>query len=1419
MNPLFSFLTIIKIIIVFSSIPNWQLDNLSIELFSSSSSSEEYEYILYSGYGCDLKKTITKNADKIISTNYLICGSTKKQVDFEDIESCYDNQLGNGFLVCPKGSFHPYDYYNGNYIKPFTEEGKWELSCYKHNTGYFLMFYSHNGNKALYYTKGNNKDIKTFGSFDEIYGYKLPEYENKGQNYEYKLPCLRKAGEDLIFSGFNLIMNSGENQINSNQIQGSTTIIKAKKDTQGSFDSNYNYYYFTYNNVSDFASGYSNTYVDISNGNYANSFSITKTEKSPLTFIDNVEIEEMKFIPGTKYIYYKIYNIDKNTTYSGLMDVKENKVLYNIEGDIKQFIPDKNGQMLAITDNSLYKVCIVKSSDGNSCDNECTTVLLDSEGNKCQTNCDRGKIKLIPEGICIKKELCDLNIYVLNEDETECGLCNDFYPNGAKYRLINSPGCLENMPSNTKYYNELWNLLECKTNYHLDNNQCKPDSCYDTCQTCSEVSNDINDQKCLTCKTNYILKNGNCIIAPTTIPIIPPTTIVEKIPTTIIIPPTTVINPIPTTLIIPPTTIINPIPTTLIMPPTTVVKPVLTTVIVPFPTTIIKTIPEVKCPSEKCLTCNEESNKLGLCLTCNEAKGYMKVNYTIVLTKFLDCIKKESPKLINFYYNETLKEYRPCYKTCKKCLMGGDPQYHNCLECENGYMFRPGDNPHNNCVAYSEYHYITSYNQYKGLDIYQCPEEAKYYIKEKKSCIDDCKRDNEYKYLYNGNCIKQCPEGTNANNYICLVNSNKCKLGKNEIYLAEKDKLDIIEILVKSYISEFYYTNHYVSYYYHSNYDIIIYKDTNCIKELSLEMPDVNFQSCYEKVQQEIGIYDYLIIVIVVKKEIKNPTTFYSFYHPKSGLKLDADKICKDDTIIVLENLNSVLDKNDTYYETQTSLTSQGINIFDVNDPFYTDICYDFDNPLKKDIPLNDRIKYIYPNASLCDDGCQYKGINLEDMTSTCDCKFNDITNNNIIKDNAFMNEAVGEIVDIINSSNILVFKCFKFIFKHFAKSYGGWISLILITTHIGMTLLYFLLDSVKVRKYIFSLTYNYIKILQNSGKKNGLLPPKRNLGNTNNNTNNNKHIVNDINYIPADSETKLKNNKLKLKPLKIVKSKISNKDIVIPYKDQKALKISNDIYPNTEENLKPSDKNLELKVDLYDKQFFKEYMSTSIDDMEFDDAVVYDKRKYIEHLIENLKEDQIIPNTFIAEDKLKPRSIKVMVLLLNVMFYFIINGFFFSEEVISELYHIDEEKENFFSFIPRSITRLIYTTLVSIIIDIIVNFFFVEEKKIKGIFRRGKDNTQSLRKNMAEFMKDLKTRYLGFIIFVPIILIISFFYLLCFNYVYPYSQIEWIKSSIAIIIIMQILSTLKCILETSLRFLSYKFRSEKLYKISKFLD
>ena len=282
---------------------------------------------------------------------------------------------------------------------------------------------------------------------------------------------------------------------------------------------------------------------------------------------------------------------------------------------------------------------------------------------------------------------------------------------------------------------------------------------------------------------------------------------------------------------------------------------------------------------------------------------------------------------------------------------------------------------------------------------------------------------------------------------------------------------------------------------------------------------------------------------------------------------------------------------------------------------------------------------------------------------------------------------------------------------------------------------------------------------------------------------------------------------------------------MTIPFKGNIKLKITNNDKSvktekiGTDENLNNKVKQTDLNMQEYDNKFFEEYMSTSPDDMEFDDAVAKDKRTYCEHMVENLIEDQIILSTFISEEKLKPRSIKIIIFILNVILYFVVNGLFFSEEVISELYNVDKEKENFFSFIPRSIERLLYTTLVSIIIGIITNFFFVNENEIKGIFKREKNDFPSLKRNMSKFMKDLKKRYIIFIIIVTIILIISFLYLLCFNYVYPYSQIEWIKSSIAIMIIMQILSFLKCILETSLRYLSYKCKSEKLYKISMFLD
>ena len=95
-------------------------------------------------------------------------------------------------------------------------------------------------------------------------------------------------------------------------------------------------------------------------------------------------------------------------------------------------------------------------------------------------------------------------------------------------------------------------------------------------------------------------------------------------------------------------------------------------------------------------------------------------------------------------------------------------------------------------------------------------------------------------------------------------------------------------------------------------------------------------------------------------------------------------------------------------------LTGQNIDIFNLSGGFYTDICYHFESPNGKDIPLKDRIKEFYPNISLCNDpGCIIKGVNLTLMESICECKYNDILNNKLLEGNVLIENTFGEFTNI----------------------------------------------------------------------------------------------------------------------------------------------------------------------------------------------------------------------------------------------------------------------------------------------------------------------------------------------------------------------------------------------------------------------
>ena len=770
-------------------------------------------------------------------------------------------------------------------------------------------------------------------------------------------------------------------------------------------------------------------------------------------------------------------------------------------------------------------------------------------------------------------------------------------------------------------------------------------------------------------------------------------------------------------------------------------------------------------------------------------------------------------------------------------------------------MFRPGENPKNNCVVYSDFYYITPYGQYKTLDIFQCPEEAKFMIKEKNSCIDDCKKDPEYKYLYNGICLKNCPSGMTAiNDYICIENKDECKLVENNIQLKKNEDFQILRILAKTYLNEFNYTNKHISLHTNNEYDIIIYKDRNCINKLSLSIPKIDFKECYTKVKNEYNITEDLLISVVDQKGKKGVSAFFKFYHPLSGEELIYTKICQNESILVKQDVSSILNNtNNSNLGLQLSLLEQGVDIFDLDGPFYNDLCYDFINEEERDIPLNMRAEKVFPNVPLCEDNCKPKGIQLPEKLAICDCSIN----NELIKDNTLMSGAIGQALDLINASNIMVITCYKYIFKYFTRSIGGYIIISLIFGHIICVLIYFLFKLPKLKLYILSKLDNFLSLLNYNKNINKNFPPRRRSLKNDLITNKNNKANKKVNFAPASIKIEQKEGKdkkkkkIKSSPFETCQEQDKNKtkkkvslvtntkikfvtanDITISKKftkEAKNIKDIKEILDGKTSKLKLLDlnfnknkkvlTNLEQTDQEKNKKFFEEYFLISPDDMEFDDAIINDKRKFMETLVDNLKDKQMIAFTFFSEDPIKIKIMRIILFILNISLYFVITGLFYNEEYITILYKLDEKKENFFSYIPRSIDKLIYTTIVSIIVGYIIGCFFAEENKMKKILRRLKDDTVVLREEIFKFLKSVEKMYLAFIIFVFIILLISLYYLLCFNYVYPKTQIEWIKCSITIMIVMQILSCLKCLLQTCLRYLSFKITSPKIYKISKFLD
>ena len=497
-----------------------------------------------------------------------------------------------------------------------------------------------------------------------------------------------------------------------------------------------------------------------------------------------------------------------------------------------------------------------------------------------------------------------------------------------------------------------------------------------------------------------------------------------------------------------------------------------------------------------CAKCfkNSSDSKYGIlsadkmCKRCSHKMGYYPLQKYSPDQFYVYCYPyNKSP--LNYLYDEKEKIHKLCYQTCGTCFKVGNRLNHSCLSCDNSYMFID-EEPYNCLPKCINYYYYNKYNQTKCTENDECPLEYPYLIANKSKCVDNCYNDNEFILLFKSECFKTCPEGTSVHLYIynaeitakCInsdeiLDENDCKLNvKNDQLDYDKITDEVLQQYADDYIYEYPVVNTYVTSYASSidsenKYLIVIYKLEKCPKQKVVGYFPIGLEECIDKIKTKYSIIQNIVIQIFyyIRKNYP-PQIKYNLYHPDTGERLNLSE-CTGSFAFK----TSVFDNGKVDEQLVKYFADLKINIFDINDPFFTDICFNF-SINEKDVPLDDRIALYYQNISLCNTGCNYVGINFDTFEVECSCSVQNIesnTNNDIAKsflDNPLSNEVFG----LITNSNIEVLKCIKkaFNINIVFTNYGGLMMIGILIIQIILTC-FIKYQNRQVRNYIYSLIMN----------------------------------------------------------------------------------------------------------------------------------------------------------------------------------------------------------------------------------------------------------------------------------------------------------------------------------------------------------
>ena len=187
-----------------------------------------------------------------------------------------------------------------------------------------------------------------------------------------------------------------------------------------------------------------------------------------------------------------------------------------------------------------------------------------------------------------------------------------------------------------------------------------------------------------------------------------------------------------------------------------------------------------------------------------------------------------------------------------------------------------------------------------------------------------------------------------------------------------------------------------------------------------------------------------------------------------------------------------------------------------------------------------------------------------------------------------------------------------------------------------------------------------------------------------------------------------------------------------------------------------------------------KEYRilnNQELNTLEYELAIVLDKRTYFQYYWSLLKQKQLILFTFFQSNDYNLLTLKISLFLISFCLYITINAFFFSDETMHKTY-----QENGAYDLIYKIPQILYSTIVSTIINIILKTLSLSEKSLLEI-KEEKDKNIAIQKS-KKIENLLKIKFIIF--FILSILFMSFFwyFISCFCAVFINTQMILLKDT-----------------------------------------